>query len=243
MRPSAKLVAVLFGISRVMGLVVAITPLIALGLSFPSAAPDRPQLSSGAINEARGDLLSSVASESPRVSNHWGITRYLMGFAGDRSLNVATVVEQARSGYARYTVRLQLSSGSDQSIAVIAPPGGLRPEVLDMTGDGIRNDLVLTPRLLNWPLTVLLNDGHDHFVVAISGSLPGSWGSQDAASGTRDVQSGVALLSSGFRADCLSDVEGTFHAPLCQTPFSPIARTASGRSGQAVRLGRAPPLV
>jgi hypothetical protein len=243
MRPSAKLVALLLGISRVVGIVVAITPLIALGLSFHSAAPGQPQFVSSAINEARANPSPPVASESPKVSNHWEITRYLMGFAGDRSLDVATAAEQVHPGSTRYTIRLQLSSGSDQSIAVIAPPGGLRPEVLDMTGDGIRNDLVLTPRLLNWPLTVLLNDGHDHFVVAISGTLRGSWGSEDEASGKRDVQSGVALLSSGFRADCLSNVEGTFYSPLCQTPLSPIAQTASARSGHAVRLGRDPPLV
>jgi hypothetical protein len=202
----------------------------------------RTHLQASTANNARGPVPTPVATESPEPNDHWGITRYLMGFDGNRSLDVATAVEQVRAGYMRYTVRLQLSSGSDQSIAVMAPPGGLRPEVRDMTGDGIRNDLVLTPKLLHWPLTILVNDGHDHFL-AISGALPGSWGAEDQASGGRDIPSSVALRSSGFRADFLPSSEGPFHPPLRQAPFSPIDLAASVRLGQTFSSGRAPPLV
>ena len=242
MKPSAKLVDVLIGIMRIVGLVVAVTPLIGLGLSFQSAAPDHPKQGSSAIDKARGALSSPEIAEPPQSTIHWAITRYLMGFAGDRSLDVATAVEQVRAGYMRYTVRLQISSGSDQSIAVIAPPGGLRPEVRDMTGDGIRNDLVLTPKLLHWPVTFLINDGHDHFL-AISGALPGSWGSEDEASGKRDIPSNVALRSSGFRADFLPGSKEPFHPPLRQASFSLIDLAASIRLGHRFSSGRAPPSV
>lgn len=243
MKSGAKLVAVAVGISRIVGLLVAITPLIGLCICFQSAVPAHPQVGSDVINEARATPSPVTTPDSARINNYSGITRYLMGFAGDRSLSVATAAEQAHSGSTRYTVRLQLSSGADQSIAVIAPAGGLRPEVLDMTGDGIRNDLILSPTLLHWPITVLINDGHDHFHVAISGASPGSWGAEDLASGRRDVQNRVALRSSGFRSDCLPNLDGQFLPALELNLFAPTSQTTTSHLDRALRSGRAPPLV
>src|SRR5581483_10434645 len=62
----------------------------------------------------------------------------------------------------RYTLRLSTGSGGEQSIDVVAPPGGVQLALRDMTGDKVVNDLVVTPVLLHWPLTVLVNDGHNH---------------------------------------------------------------------------------
>jgi len=137
---------------------------------------------------------------------------------------------------------LQLSSGAEQSIAVMGPPGGLRPEVQDMTGDGVRNDLVLTPALIHWPLTVLVNDGHDHFVVAISSPLPGALGTgEDRASGTHYSQSNVALIFSRFKADSLANCERPFLPQYQEALASPIAPSAIARMGHAFSPGRAPP--
>jgi hypothetical protein len=242
MKPSAKLVAALVRTLRVAGLVLAFTLFIGGGARFHDTI--RGHLRAGAADNARATLSNPVTPEPPKLSNFRSVTRYLMGFAGDRSLDVATVVEQVRTGYTRYTVQLELSSGADQSIAVMAPPGGLRPEVLDMTGDGVRNDLVLTPMLLHWPLTVLVNDGHDHFEVAISATSPGSLGSgEDRASGKRDVQSDAVLMSSGFRADCLTSGGRPFLPRLQENIFSPIAQAATVRLGHTSSSERAPPRV
>jgi hypothetical protein len=92
----------------------------------------------------------------------------IQGVKADHSLEAAIVAEQVFARYSLYTVRLQFASGAEQSIAITAPPGGLRPEMWDMSGDNVPNDLVLTSRLLRSPLIVLLNDGHDHLTVAVS---------------------------------------------------------------------------
>jgi hypothetical protein len=81
-----------------------------------------------------------------------------------------------------YTVRLQFASGAEQSISVAAPPGALQPEMRDMSGDSVANDLVLSPKLLGLPPIVLLNEGHDHLtarhshpICSRSGSCAKQW--------------------------------------------------------------------
>jgi len=227
---------------------LGLTVFVGAGAFFQGTLHDDFQASAILNAPAQGPLSALVVPQrvpqASRLSNRRNVTRYLMGFTDDRSLDVATVAEQVRSGYVCYAVRLQLSSGAEQSIAVMGPPGGLRPEVQDMTGDGVRNDLVLTPALIRWPLTVLVNDGHDHFVVAISSPAPGSLGTgEDRASGTHYSQCNVALISSRFKADSLTICEGPF-LPQSQEAFvSPAAQRATVRWGHSFSAGRAPPRV
>ena len=205
------------------------------------------QLHPSVINGNLPRIVSNrVAARPLAPSDQQGVRRYVMGFGGDRSLDIATVVEQARAGYVRYMVRLQFASGAEQSIAVMAPPGGLRPEELDMTGDNVPNDLILTPALLHWPLTVLLNEGHDHYVVAISGVFPGSLGSgEDRASERHDIQSNVALLSFRLQRRLPCETAEEHFLRCCkENPIPPIAQTQR----LAVWImpsvsGRAPPRV
>jgi hypothetical protein len=243
MKPSAKLVAAIvwtrWGGSVGLGLVL----FIGAGAFFHAANHDHP-LRARANYDAREPVPTLVAPQIAKLGNHENVTRYLMGFSGDRSLDVATAIEQVHAGYVRYIVRLQLSTGAEQSIDVVGPPGGLRPEVRDMTGDGVRNDLVLTPTLLHWPLTVLVNDGHDHFHEVISGDLPHSLGDGEGrASGTRDVQNNVALVCSRFKADYVAIGKGPFLPQLQESLFSPIAQASSVRLGYTLSPGRAPPRV
>jgi hypothetical protein len=161
---------------------------------------------------------------------------------GDRGLDVATVVEQTSSRYAQYTVQLQLASGAKESIAVVAPPGGLQLKMLDMTGDNVANDLILIPALVRWPLTVLLNDGHDHYTVAITGHLPDRLGSgEDRASSSQHVQSIVALLSSGSESSCLANVRTLFSPQMDSKPLFSIVPSVAERLSFLSSAGRAPP--
>jgi hypothetical protein len=144
------------------------------------------------------------------------------------------------SWYTRYTLKLDI--GGEQSVEVMAPPGGLELAVRDMTGDKVQNDVVVTPALLHWPLTVLVNDGHNHFTVAISAKFPDSSASdQDQASGTRGFVDLSALVSAGFEHHALTDhggfplpprQEGLFLSPV--TAAMPLHAINSGS-------GRAPP--
>ena len=163
-------------------------------------------------------------------------------FDGNQSLDAAAVVRQAFAPSTRYIVHVHLLSGADQFIAVDAPPGGLQLEVRDMTGDNVRNDLVLRPALVHWPLSVLLNDGHDHFTISISGVYPGAMKSgADEASTEHRIQEAFALAFSAFEGRALANRAGAFLPQLQQRLISSVSQTVTTRSGQGSRSGRAPP--
>jgi hypothetical protein len=242
MKPSSKLVLALVWALWLAGVALGSTVFIGASAIFQDANRVASHRGS-AIPRTLLPKPTLISAQTPESNTAPAATRYLLGFADDRSLNVATAVEQVRTGYVRYAVRLQLSSGAEQLIDVMGPPGGLRPEVRDVTGDGVRNDLVLTPALIRWPLTVLMNDGHDHFEVVVSGNAPRSLGDGgDRASGTRDGPSNVALLSSRIRAEFPTIGEGPSVPELQANLFSPIAQAATVRLGHSVSSGRAPPL-
>jgi hypothetical protein len=172
-----------------------------------------------------------------------GIERDALSFDGDRRLEVAIAVDDIRPAYAHYTIRLQLPSGAEQSIAVSAPPGGLRPEVRDMTGDNVRNDLILAPALLQWPLTVLVNDGHDHFVLAVSAAPPESLSSKEAQASKGDNQTTEALRSAGFKTGAPSS-DGRLSVPQSQqATLGPGAQAEPKRLCHSSSSGRAPPML
>lgn len=166
---------------------------------------------------------------------------YRMELEGSRNLNIATEVEASGSGLVQYTIRLQLDSKREQLIEVIAPPGGLEPEVRDMTGDSTRNDLLLTPALFCWPPTVLVNDEHDHFAVAISGLGRDSIASRpQLASGSGNPQGAAGLISSGFDTVRSTPDPGRFR-PLRGTPLALGDTLRALNPEPASKSDRAPP--
>jgi hypothetical protein len=177
------------------------------------------------------------------LNDHSQIRNYFMDFAGDHSLNVATVIEHPSGAYTRYTVELHLASGAEQSVVVSAPPGGLQVEMHDMTGDKISNDVVLRPSLLRWLPTVLVNDGHEHFEVVVSGTDPHSFSSsEDLGSRRRDSQTFALLMTSGFKTIHLSNSRGLFDPELRECFFSSFTQASTELMGRASNPGRAPPL-
>ncbi len=184
---------------------LALTLALSAGTREKSEDAHRGPIQAGVNEIVSEPVPTSVATEAPTLDNRKEVTRYVMDSEGDHSLDVATVVEQVFSGYASYTVQLHLASGAEQSIALTAPPGGLRLEMHDMTGDKVPNDLVLMPALIHWLPTVLINDGHDHFKVVISNHPPDSLScGQDLESRGSDARGTAALTSSGFKAGGLT---------------------------------------
>jgi len=216
-----------------------------LMLALCVAGLDRaPVRSRGSHRSDARDNLSATGETAISVSNnHSEIRNYFMDFAGDHSLDVATVIEQASAGYTRYTVQLHLASGAEQSVIVAAPPGGLQVEMHDMTGDKVQNDVVLRPALVRWLPTILVNDGHEHFEVAVSGTDPNYFSStEDLGSRQHDSQTFALLMSSGFKAVHLPDSRWLFDTQLRQRLFSSFTQTGTDRLGHASSPGRAPPL-
>ena len=187
-------------------------------------------------------LRSTISDGSTAGEDRNGDTLEPLGIDGDRGLGAAAEVKRNLAPATRYIIHLRLAGGRDQLIPVIAPPGGLQFEVRDMTGDNVRNDLVLRPALVHWPLIVLLNDGHDHFTVAISAALPSSVDSDDRASGTQQIPETVALVCSASKAGRLAN-NGRPVPKLQQRFFSPLPHWVTNRTGYASVSGRAPPTI
>jgi hypothetical protein len=215
--------------------------ILALSVAGVDRAPLR-RLSSGR-SDARARLSATDENAIPAVNNRSEVKNYFMDFDGDHSLDVATVIEQPSVGYTKYTVQLHLASGAEQSVVVAAPPGGLQIEMHDMTGDKIPNDLVLRPAMVRWLPTVLVNDGHEHFDVAVSGAEPSSFSSsEDLGSRRRDSQTYAYLMSSGFKAIHLPNTRRPFDPQLRECLLSSFIQPVSNRLGHASSSGRAPPL-
>ena len=193
--------------------------------------------------DARARVSVTGGPEISASNNHSEVRNYFLDFDGDHSLDAATVIEQPSAGNTKYTVQLHLASGAEQSVVVTAPPGGLQVEMHDMTGDKVPNDVVLRPALLRWLPTVLVNDGHEHFKVAVSGTDPSSFSStEDLGSRRHDSQTFAFLMSSGFKAIHLPNSGRLSDPQLQECLFSSFTQTVSDRLGHASSPGRAPPL-
>lgn len=200
----------------------------------------------GAPRRALAKAGVPQASPSPTTParSHTQVKSYSLDFAGDHSLNGATVIEQTTAGYAHYTVNLQLASGAEQSVRVAAPPGGLQIEMHDMTGDHVPNDVVLRPAMLLWPPTVLVNDGHDHFAVVVSGGDPGDFSSsEDLGSRPHNGQAFAFLRSSGFKAIHVPESKGLPVPRLQNSLLSPFDASFARGIEHVSSSGRAPPFV
>ena len=116
--------------------------LIAGSLLFTADRPPKaPQRTVGHASTGAGARFQRTPARSSSNS-YFQVRSYFLDFAGDHSLDAATVTEQTSAGYANYTVELRLASGAEQSVVVSAPPGGLQIEMQDMTGDHVPNDVI-----------------------------------------------------------------------------------------------------
>jgi hypothetical protein len=225
-----------WGAAWVAGLILSLVLCVTLLNRVPASNRASHRRGARTSLSAAGGFANSAPSKQPEIKN------YFLDFDGDHSLDAATVIEQPSGGYTKYTVQLHLASGAEQSVVVTAPPGGLRVEMRDMTGDKVPNDVVLRPALLRRLPTVLVNDGHEHFDVAVSGTDPSSLSTnEDLGSRRRDSQTFALLTSSGFKAVHLPNSRRVFDPQLRECLFSTFTQTVTDRLGHASSSGRAPP--
>jgi hypothetical protein len=160
--------------------------------------------------------------------------------ADSRQPHLNDISQNQAAWNVRYTVRLKLETGDEQSITVIAPPGGLQLVMRDMTGDHVPNDVLVTPALLHWPLTVLVNDGHQ-FTVAIFGTFPDSASDPGRASSGPGIRETAALPAGKFETHPASLRRGLVPPAPCEAFFSPGVTTVTASRTFGSGPGRAPP--
>jgi len=222
---------------------VFVLALCALGvLVFGAAAAHSLAMPRHPMRKVLPRIQSAILHDSSVAENH-GVSQETVGFEDKESLNAAAVVNENLSLSTRYTVRVRLSGGNEQVIAITAPPGGLQFELRDMTGDDVRNDLILRPALIHWPLIVLLNDGHDHFSVAISATLPSSVDSGSRASRSRQNPETAALTSSSHKAGPQASSRQILGSILQPSFLPPLAQRVANQVAHRSALGRAPPAI
>jgi hypothetical protein len=219
---------------------LALACTLAVGVRALSEDIGRGQFPANVSDRAVAPVSIPPVSEPSPSGHDRGVTRYATGSDGDHGLEAAIVAEQVLARATLYTVRLQFTSGAQQSIAVTAPPGGLQPEMRDMTGDSVPNDVVLTSKLLCSPLVVLLNDGHDHLIVAVppDSFVPG----EGQASGPHQVHRASAMVSSGFKLRSLTNSGGLFLPQSQQNFLSPVSQITTKLAVYTSDSGRAPPV-
>jgi len=112
---------------------------------------------------ASENAASVHAAASLGTPSALGARIAIADFDGDRVPDLAVVQGgQAAAGTARYWIALQLSSGASQTLAIIAPAGGLRLSSRDVNADNAL-DILVTTFWTNQPVAVLLNGGRGDF--------------------------------------------------------------------------------
>ena len=186
-----------------------------------------------------GLALALVSSPAGSVSRGRA-TKFSESSVGSRQSPLNAISQNQAAWNVRYTVRLKLDSGDEQSVSVMAPPGGLQLAMRDMTGDHVPNDVVVTPALLHWPLTVLVNDGRQ-FTVAISGTFPDSASDRDRASSRQGIWDVSALLAGNSETHAASTRGAIVPSLQGEAFLSPAATTVTISRTFGPGSGRAPP--
>jgi hypothetical protein len=126
-------------------------------------------------------------------------------FDGDAQPDVATV--QAGSVVAsqtNYWIHFAFSAGHQRSVSFFAPTGGLQLSSRDVNGDSFV-DVVVSTRLANQPVAVLLNDGRGNFREAdVRGFAVTIWEARmEWRAAVRGGDPGAAMASAGWGSGVL----------------------------------------
>jgi hypothetical protein len=117
----------------------------------------------GAGYSAAGRTVDSGARGPLGVA---GVDFAFGDFDGDRLPDSATVQSgPSLASRTRYWIQFDFSEGNRRSFAVSGPTGGLQIVSRDVNGDSFL-DLIISTRLANEPVAVLLNDGAGNFRLA-----------------------------------------------------------------------------
>ena len=165
-------------------------------------------------------------------------------FDGENLPDLATVeIGQIGASYARYWIAFRMSAGTQQMIGVTGPVGGLEIAIRDVNGDS-NLDLVVTTKLLNRPVVILVNDGHGNFTLtdpaaysAIVSHVGDTWKPPST-----ELKDSVAAVLGRACGDCTLDSRRSGAAVAPESPAAEVSCQHAFPLGISV-LGRAPPAV
>jgi hypothetical protein len=130
-----------------------------------------------------------------------GVDFAIADFDGDSLPDVATVqVGPEMASRTKYSIRFEFSARGRQSFVVSGPTGGLQISSRDVNGDSFL-DLIISTRLANEPVAVLLNDGAGNFrLMDVRGFAAAIWESAQEWSAKAGIfgESGNAMASAGW---------------------------------------------
>jgi hypothetical protein len=154
-------------------MILGLTKLLRRGLS-PFGSCGLPALLLGftllgVVNLAHGSSSDNAAFARPFNST---AEFAIADFDGDLKPDFATVqAGQTSTHVSRYLISFQLSAGSQQTIGLDAPIGGLLLDSRDVNGDHF-TDLVVSTTWFRRTVAVLLNDGNGNFTVVDPSQFP-----------------------------------------------------------------------
>jgi hypothetical protein len=110
-----------------------------------------------------------------------GLPFAVSDFDGDNKPDLARVYASGTvANSTRYSIEIELSTGSGQNVVLTAPFGGLRLESRDVNGDHFP-DVIVSTAWTDVPVAVLLNDGLGNFKSLDPAVFPGAFETGDCS--------------------------------------------------------------
>jgi hypothetical protein len=193
----------------------------------------------GAVAQRDATGHAAIPAAKPVAAANFTIA----DFDGDAQPDVATVQPgSVVASQTKYWIHFALSAGDERSMAVFAPTGGLQISSRDVNGDSFL-DVVVSTRLANQPVAVLLNDGRGNFRLAdVRGFAVTIWEARtEWRAAVRSGDPEAAMASAGWGAGVLPPAAKFADLPPASDELAwPTARPNSSEVPRGIR-GRAPP--
>ena len=126
-------------------------------------------------------LQASEADHYRQGRQEPGLPFAVSDFDGDNKPDLARVhFSETVANSTRYSIDIELSSGSRQNVVLTAPFGGLRLESRDVNGDHFP-DVIVSTSWTGAPVAVLLNDGLGNFKSFDPAAFPGAFETSDCS--------------------------------------------------------------